>query len=158
MQTAMEAILRRILMNPGSTLEFAVAAFLAALTFVLVLNKVGGAFNLALAQTSRAAIVLVVSLAVELGALAYLGTLKLPGWSLPVAAVVLVLVVAVPLACLVLKGRYAAALVPMLLSIAAAAVVILFVHTIFNAIGGGGKSVGSGLRHNRDVENVMQQK
>lgn len=157
MQASMEAILRRLLFSPHSNLEFALAGILAGFAFIIALNKVGGALDLGLAHTSRSLPVLLVGLAVELGVLGFLSTQKLPPWVMPVAAVAVLLVVVVPLVALLLKGGYLTALFPLLISVAAAAVVALLVHTVFNAVGGGGKSVSTGLRHNRDVEKVMQQ-
>lgn len=157
MQATAEHYFRLMLLNPASPLELMLAAGLAAFVFVLVLNKVGAAFNLALAQTGRSLIVLVVGHAVVLGGLAMLAThVKLPALAIPVAAVILMLAVVTPLTCLLLKGSYLSALMALLISMAAAFVMTLFVHTTFAALGKSGDSVGHGRQHRRDLERVME--
>ena len=156
MQAGIEYVLRRMLFQPHTQTEFMLTAALAALIFVLVLNGIGGALNLAAAQLIRSLLVLVLGLAVELGVLGYLATQRLPGWAMPAAATFLLLAVVLPLACAVLKGRYPAALFSVLIATAAAALVALALHLVSGAASVGGKSVGTGIERNREVERFLQ--
>lgn len=156
MEAAAEHFFRLMLWNPRTQFELLLSATLAAMTFVLVLNKVGSALDLKLAETMRSLVVLAVGLTAVLAALGFLSLQPgLPRLVIPVAAIVLVLAVVTPLACLLLKGPYLSALFSLLISMAAATVMILFIHTTFSALNKSGTSVDHGRQHRRDVERAM---
>lgn len=157
MQAGIEYVLRRMLFQPHSQTEFTLTAVLAMMVFILVLSGVGGVLNLAAAQLIRSLLVLVLGLAVELGALGYLATQRLPGWVMPAAATFLLLAVVVPLACATLKGRYPAVLFAMLTAMAVAALATLAIHLVSGAVSGGANTLGTSIQQNRQVERALQQ-
>lgn len=157
MQEGIEYVLRRMLFQPHSQNELTLTAVVAMLVFILVLSGIGGILNLAAAQLIRSLLVLVLGLAVELGALGYLATQRLPGWVMPAAATFLLLGVAVPLACSILKGRYPAVLFALLSAMAMAALSALAIHLVASAVSGGASTLGTGIQQNRQVERALRQ-
>ncbi|MCE9614744.1 MAG: hypothetical protein K8T26_10740 [Lentisphaerae bacterium] len=158
MQADMIQVLKRLLLSPATPLEFMVSALLALFVFVLVLNKVGTAMDLKVAQTGQSLVVLAVTLVAGLALVVVAGRhVPLPGWGAIAAGVAVVVLVGAPVTVWVQKGGYFGALTALLFSIAAAMVVVTLVHTIFGAFGKGEQSVGRGLDHNRETQRFLNQ-
>jgi peptidoglycan/LPS O-acetylase OafA/YrhL len=158
MQATFTRLIHKLLFNPDSDLQFFLAAGLAIVVFVMVLNKVGVAMDLKVAQTGRSLPLFVLLLAAELLVLAFLPrAVKLPGWGMIGVSVGVVLIVGVPLTCLLLKGSYFNALFSLLLSIAAVVVVLLFVDMGFGVWRKGEQGVGIGLDHNRETRTFLKE-
>ncbi|MDA0990227.1 MAG: hypothetical protein O3A51_05690 [Verrucomicrobia bacterium] len=158
MQAELTKLLNTILMKPGSDTEFFIAGVAALITFVIVLNKVGSSFGLIMAQTGRTLVVLAIGLVLNALVLGFLSSVYSPQtWMLVLASAVLLLIVVTPCACWLQKGSYSGALFALIISGAAALVIIAFVHTAFGAMSGGGKSVGKGLMHNRETERMLNE-
>ena len=158
MQTSMMRLLRRALMNPATETEFLVALILAAVVFVVILNKVGSSLGLIMANTGRSILVLALLLLVNGLVLGFVSRVYAPsGWILLGGAAILIVVVIAPCTSFIQKGSYASSLFALLIGLAAAAVAVAFVHAGFQAFSGGGKSVGKGLDHNREVEQFLRE-
>jgi len=156
MQESVMELVHAVLFNPATSVELGVSALLATIAFVLTLNGIGSALSLPMAQTGRSIVVFVITAAANLGVVAIVNEFFAPpGWVLMAAAAVVVLAVAVPAVCLVQKGTYMNGLFAMVISLVAAVVVALAVHTVFGAIGQGGKSVGKELKRKGAIEKAI---
>ncbi len=155
MPAQIEALLRQMLWNPGSTLELVLSAFLGVVAFVTTVRIAGSALGLHLAVSGRAMLTLIIGLAVELGMLSVLAAQPLPSPVLPVAAGAVLLLIVVPVACLLLKGGYLSTLFTLLIAMAATLVVTLFVSTTFSALDKSGSSVERGRDHRRTIEKAI---
>jgi len=157
MQEATVRLIKILLFNPASQGEMVVSALVAAFVFVVTVNAVGSALRMALAQSSRSLTVLVLGLIVNVSVSAFLyHRFSPPGWVLIGAAFGTTLLVVVPCMRFLQKGTYAAALVSLVLGVAGMLVAALLVHTAFNAISGGSRSVGKGLTRKRHVERAVE--
>lgn len=157
MQSVMLDLLRTLMFSPRSNPEFFMVATLGFIVFVTCLNKVGSTVSAHSGQTLRSTVVVVVTLA---GALALVAALrmnvKLPPWGLLTAAIVAFLAIGLPAACLLLKSGFSGALVSLIISSMLALLVMFLVHTVFGAFEKGGLSVGAGLQHRRDTEQILK--
>ena len=154
MQAKFVQLIHKLLFNPDSDLQLFLAAGLAIIVFVMVLNKVGTAMDLKVAQTGRSLPLFMLLLVAELLVLAYVPHLS--RWGMIAVGAAVVLVAGVPLTSLLLKGPLLGALFSLLISIAAVVVVLLFVNMGFGVVHKGEMSVGMGLNHNRETESILK--
>lgn len=157
MQQAAIRLARILLLNPASPGETVVSALVAVFAFVMTVNAVGSALNMALARSGRSLAVLAVGGLVIVGALAILDyRFSAPGWVLIAAGVGITLMMIVPCMRFLLGGTYPAALASLALGVGGMVAALLLVHAVFGAVSGGAGSVGKGLKHKRLVETAVE--
>ena len=129
----MADLMRFVVGRPSENLEFWALVGIASLTFIMVLSRTGTAMRFPVSDTGRSIMVLILAcggiLAVVAAADIYLSH-RLPAGMprlllQPVAALLALLVVAVPVLCAVQRGNYLSSLFAMVLSLTAAAVMLL---------------------------------
>jgi len=127
--------------------EMAVCCVAAVIMSILVLKLTGRAFDFPMAERARSSAVIAICIllamaaaaAVNIYAVPHIKNLALARW-IPAAACVLVLLAAViPLAMFMLKSNYLQTLVAMLISIGAAAGIVMLVHGLFGMLAEGDK-------------------
>ncbi|MDA0577272.1 MAG: hypothetical protein O3B24_04145 [Verrucomicrobia bacterium] len=149
--------LHTLLFNPATHFEYVVSSALGAFTFALVMNTVGSSMGLKVSDTLRSFAVLAITLIVGLAAASMARQqFHAGGWVLWGAALLAVLAIAVPSTCLIQKGSYVQSLVSLVISLAAALVIVLLLHTVFGALRGGETSIGQGIKHNRETEQFIE--
>jgi hypothetical protein len=158
-------IINTALCRPSSPLELTTLALLALITYVLVSRKIGGALEIIMTDILHSLAATAVGVAAVLAVTAAANLYIVPGIGSPalrlsasiVAAALALLAIAVPAVCLIQKGSYLNSLFTILLSIAAALVVVLLVHAGFKAVSSGSGQVGKGVRHKKTLEEAMAQ-
>lgn len=137
-------IVRLATNSPESMPELVTLLILAAITFVIVLCKVGNALKFSMTDMKRSAGVLAIGLpaiilivaAVNLYLAPHVADEDLRRWVPIVSTAVTLLAIVIPAVCLLHRAPYFQALFAILLSIAAAGAVILLVHAGFRTARG----------------------
>ena len=158
-------IVRITLGNPTSDMELGILAGLGAIALIFAIYKIGDLLGAHQAGKMRAIIIMIISVAAMLAAVAAINFYVLPKLThhhtisryLPIAAGVIVLfVVSTPLMCLVQKTSYFSGLFALLLSAALAAVIVAMGSAAFNAIHVGSKDLDK-QKERKDTINKMMQ-
>ncbi len=158
-------IFRIILGNPASDVELWVLTGLGAISLILTIYKIGDLLGAHQASKARATIIMIISVAAMLAAVAAINFYVAPRLThhhdirryLPIAAAVAVLfVVSTPLMCVIQRTSYFSGLFSLLLSAAVAAVVIALGSTAFNAISTGSKDLNKQKDRKETINKLIE--
>jgi len=145
----LQNIIKLLFGNAGKAtdIEIAVCAVAAVILAIFALKWAGNSFGFAMADRGRSTAVIAVWILLALAATAAINIYAAPliknpalvKW-IPVAACALILLILiVPLAMVLLKSKYLQTLLAMLISIGAAAGIVLLVHGALGMASQGGK-------------------
>lgn len=142
-------IIKALLGNAGQASDIEITAcFIAAiLATVIILRWIGKAFGATMADNGRAFTIVGTGLILALAAVVAINIYLAPmiknaallKWAPLVSSGVILIVIVAPLTCLLLKMKYFPAIFASLLSIGAAAGIVILVHSGFAAIKEGDK-------------------
>jgi len=143
--------------SPESKLEMAVVAVAGLLAFAAVIRVVTGAVRMPMSDIGRCMqvtlfgtlCVLAVAVLVQVHVAPRIGNATLQRFAPLIAAVIAVPAIVVPITCATHRGNYVQSLLAVVLALAAAAGMVLLVHTGFNTAASG-EERGKHLRKRKD--------
>jgi len=135
-------IIQTALLDPESKVEMAFMLVTGFIAFVGVMSKAGDALKITVPESNRSIAVFFITAAAILLAVGACNIWLVPRmenpdiskWLPAVTVVVVLLVVSVPAMCLIQRANYLQGLFSLLMSVVAAALVVLLVHTLFDAV------------------------
>lgn len=164
LKTEVLSILNAILGSPKDSVELGALIVAALLGGILFLKIVGRLLKYPMADFGRSAVVVLTGAAVSLAAVAAFNVYAVPAIDnpavaryTPIAIVAVILLAGVlPLACFLLKSRYLQTLAGVILSIAAAAAIVLLVQYAFGAFREGAKGFKKTEDRTQTVNEVIK--
>ena len=159
-----QRLVRIVIGDPSSPVQFWAAFGLGLIALFVAAQWMAKMFKFTMGESGRISGVLAAWFALTLLVVVpldlYLGP-RLGGalqtWLPLIGAVVVFFAGAVPLCCFITKTKYGPSVSALLISVAAAAALILLTHAVFAATRSAGKDLGKTRKHRAGLNEVLEQ-